>query len=173
WSDACRPGSRLKGGGAASYLAEVSRDDFARRYGAFLGFLERTGRLDRRAAAAALVTLAHVESYLADLNSRVRSVTVWNCIYKLRRASELLAPTVDFTWLAEIEKDVDLVSVPRPKYDRLVSTDRLFEAGLTLIREAQQFAPNQLALARGVRNGLMVAILAFHPMRLKNFAQLD
>src|SRR5262245_9082603 len=87
WQDACRPGSRLKPGGAASYLAAVSRDDFARRYGAFLGFLQRSGRLERDAAAAAQVTVANVEAYVADLTARVRSVTVWICIYKLRRAS--------------------------------------------------------------------------------------
>ena len=121
WEDACRPGSRLKPGGAASYLAPVSRDDFARRYGAFLGFLQRNGRLERDAAAAAQVTLPNVEAYITDLTARVRSVTVYNCIYKLRRAAELLAPTVDFSWLAEIEKDLALVMEPRSKFDRLVS----------------------------------------------------
>ena len=108
WEDACRPGSRLKPGGAASYLAEVSRDDFARRYGAFLGFLQRSGRLKREVAAAAQVTLANVEAYITDLTARVRSVTVWICIYKLRRAAELLTPASDFSWLAEIEKDLAL-----------------------------------------------------------------
>jgi len=67
WEDSCRPGARLKPGGAASYLAEVSRDDFARRYGAFLGFLQRIGRLDRSAAAAAQVTSSNVEAYVAEL----------------------------------------------------------------------------------------------------------
>jgi len=67
WQERCRPGSRLKPGGPASYLAQVSRDDFARRYGAFLGFLQRTGRLQRGAAAAAQVTPANVEAYLANL----------------------------------------------------------------------------------------------------------
>jgi hypothetical protein len=43
WENACRP-ARLKPGGAASHLAQESRDDIARRYGAFLGFLQRTGR---------------------------------------------------------------------------------------------------------------------------------
>src|SRR4051812_36739984 len=81
-------------GGAASSLAPVSREDFARRYGAFLGFLKRTGRLERAAGRAAQVTLFNVEAYIADLKARVRSVTVWNCIYKLRRTSELLAPRV-------------------------------------------------------------------------------
>ena len=120
WEDACRPGSRLKPGGAASYLAQVSRDDFARRYGAFLGFLQRNGRLECDAAAAAQVTLSNVEAYITDLTARVRSVTVYNCIYKLRRAAELLAPTADFSWLAEIEKDLALVMEPRSKFDRLV-----------------------------------------------------
>jgi len=124
WDHACRPGSRLRPGGAASSLAQVSRDDFARRYGAFLGFLQRTRRLDRGAAAAAQVTSANVESYIADLASRVRSVTVYNCVYKLRRAAELLAPATDFSWLAEIEKDLALVMEPRSKFDRLVSPRR-------------------------------------------------
>src|SRR5438128_7531135 len=119
WEEACRPGSRLKPGGVASYLAEVSRDDFARRYGAFLGFLQRSARLDGGAAAAAQVTSSNVEAYIADLNARVRSVTVWNCIYKLRRAAQLLAPRADFSWLAEIEKDLALVMEPRSKFDRL------------------------------------------------------
>src|SRR5712672_4747195 len=67
WEEACRPGSRLKPGGSASYLAQVSRDDFARRYGAFLGFLQRTERLDHGAAPAAQVTVGNVEAYIADL----------------------------------------------------------------------------------------------------------
>jgi integrase len=173
WEDACRPGARLKPGGGASYLAEVSRDDFARRYGAFLGFLQRTGRLDRGAAAAALVTSSNVEAYIAELTARVRSVTVYNCIYKLRRAAQLLASTADFSWLAEIEKDLALVMEPRSKFDRLVFTERLVEAGLTLVAEAEMCANNDLARARGVRNGLMIALLALCPIRLKNFAALE
>jgi integrase len=173
WEDACRPGARLKPGGGASYLAEVSRDDFARRYGAFLGFLQRTGRLDRSAAAAAQVTSSNVEAYVAELTARVRSVTVYNCIYKLRRAAELLAPGADSSWLAEIEKDLALVMEPRSKFDRLVFTERLVEAGLTLVAEAEAFARNNLARARAVRNGLMIALLAVCPIRLKNFAALE
>jgi hypothetical protein len=41
------------------------------------------------------------------------------------------------------------------------------------VAEAEQFATNDLARARGVRNGLMVALLALCPIRLKNFAALE
>ena len=135
-------------------------------------FLQRTDRLKRDAAAAAQVTLSNVEAYTADLTARVRSVTVWNCIYKLRRAAELLAPTADFSWLAEIEKDIALMMEPRSKFDRLVFTGRLVEAGLTLAAEAQGSASSELIRARGVRNGLMIALLALCPIRIKNFSAL-
>jgi integrase len=173
WEEACRAGSRLKPGGVASYLAKESRDEFARRYGAFLGFLQRNDRLEAHRGAAIQVTLPNVEAYVADLKDRVRSVTVWNCIYKLRRAAELLAPSTGFSWLSEIEKDVALEMEPRSKFDRLVLTGRLVEAGMTLIVEAESFAKHDLAYALGVRNGLIVALLAFCPIRLKNFADLE
>jgi integrase len=173
WDQACRPGSRLKPGGAGTYLAQESRDDFARRYGAFLAFLQRTGRLKPDAHPAAQVTPSNVEAYIAELTLRVRSVTVWNCIYKLRRAAELLAPKVNFFWLAEVEKDLSLVMEPRSKYDRLVFTGRLVEAGLTLAAEAQSCARSEFDRAKGVRNGFMIALLAFCPIRLKNFAALE
>jgi integrase len=161
----------------ARWLCQLPRTGEPRRfrqpYGAFLGFLQRTGRLERAAGPAAQVTLSNVEAYIADLVARVLSVTTWNCIYKLRRASELLAPTVDFSWLAEIEKDLAFVMEPRSKLDRLVFTERLVEAGLTLIAEAQGFAANDLIRARGVRNGLMIALLALCPIRLTNYTTLE
>jgi hypothetical protein len=148
-----------------------TRTDGADR--AFLGFLQRTGRLRHDAAAAAQVTLSNVEAYTTHLSDRVRSVTIWNCIYKLRRAAELLAPTADFSWLAEIEKDIALMMEPQSKFDRLVFTGRLVEAGLTLAAEAQGFAGTELTRARGVRNGLMIALLALCPIRIKNFSALE
>jgi hypothetical protein len=173
WEEACRHGSRFTPGGAASHLAAVSRADLAQRYGAFMGFLERSGRLRNDAKPAALVTSSNVEAYIADLTPRVRSVTIYNCIYKLRRAAEILLPGADFAWLAKIEKDIALVMQPRSKFDRLVFTDQLGEAGLTLLTEAQALVGAPLVQARGVRNGLMIALLGVCPIRLKNFAALD
>ena len=172
WAEACQPAQRLKRGGAGSHLAQVSQDDIANRYGLFLDFLCRNGRLDLSKSAAALVTPDDVNGYMIELKARVRSVTVWNSIYKLRRAVQLIAPGTDFGWLTEIEKDLALDMIPRSKADRLVLTERLVEAGLTLVREAEMFGKTPLARATGVRNGLLIALLALHPLRIKNFAAL-
>lgn len=172
WVTACRPAERLKRGGAASHLATVSQGDIANRYGLYLDFLRRNGRLDTTRSAMSLVTPDDVNAFITELQARVRSVTVWNSVYKLRRAAQLIAPGPDFGWLAEIEKDLALVMIPRSKADRLVLTERLIEAGLTLIREAEMFGKTALARAVGVRNGLIIALLALHPIRIKNFAAL-
>jgi integrase len=172
WRQACQPAQRLKRGGAAGHLALVSQTDIANRYGLFLDFLQRQGRLDPAKGAVTLVTPENVHGFIAELQARVRSVTVWNSVYKLRRAAQLISPGTDFEWLTEIEKDVALVMVPRSKADRLVLTERLVEAGLILIREAEMYGKSALARAIGVRNGLLVALLALHPIRVKNLAAL-
>ncbi len=173
WADACRPAERLRRGGSASHLAPVSQADIANRYGLYLDFLQRNGLLKSGMGAAALVTPGNVHNFMTELQTRVRSVTVWNSVYKLRRAAELLAPALDFSWLAEIEKDIALVMEPSSKLDRLVLAERLVKAGLTLVTEALEFARDDLACARGVRNGLMVALLALRPIRLKKFAAFE
>jgi integrase-like protein len=173
WQDACRPSFRFRRGGSASYLAEVSRKDIAGRYGAFLGFLKRRGILDLQAAAATQVTWGNIDLYITELKKRVSSVTIWNCIYKLRRAAELINPSADYSRLLEIEQDLAFVMEPRSKFDRLVFSPRIVEAGLTLVSEAQEFAKSDHARAKGIRNGLMIVLLGLFPMRIKNFASLE
>ena len=54
-----------------------------------------------------------------------------------------------------------------------MAPERLVEVGLTLIREAERdIRGNSLKRALVLRNGLMVALLALCPIRLKNFASL-
>jgi site-specific recombinase XerD len=173
WTEALRPAQRLNRGGPASHLALVSQADIARGYGLYLDYLQRAGRLDPAGNAATLVTADCVQAFIAELQARVRSVTVWNSVYKLRRAAQLIVPGAGFQWLAEIEKDIALIMIPRSKVDRLVLTERLVEAGLILIAEAERFAKTPIARAKGVRNGLLIALLALHPVRIKNFAALS
>jgi len=171
---ACQPSQRLKRGGAGSHLKPITLSDLERRYGYFLDFINRRGLLDPNKAAGGHVTPENVDTYLEELTARVGSVTVQGSICKLRRACELVDPTCDMSWLADIEKDLALVMRPRSKADRWVLTEVLVEAGLTLIAEAENSRRmSKLGQARQVRNGLMVAMLAMHPIRLKNFAALE
>lgn len=174
WISASRPSQRLNRGGAGSHMKPITLNDLGRRYGYFLDCMNRRGLLNPTKAAGTHVTPENVDAYLEELTARVRSVTVQGSIYKLRRACELIDPARDLSWLADIEKDLALVMRPRSKADRWVLTEVLIEAGLTLIAEAENSSKtSKLGRARQVRNGLMVAMLAMHPIRLKNFADLE
>jgi hypothetical protein len=62
--------------------------------------------------------------------------------------------------------------VPRSKQGRLFLTERIVKAGLEMIEVAEASAKMPLDRAVGVRNGLIMALLALHPIRIKNFAAL-
>jgi hypothetical protein len=173
WEEARRPNVRLQRGGAASHLRAVVQHDLRKRYGLFLDFLSRSDRLDMNAPAGAQVTPENVDPYVAELRSRVSSVTVYGSIQKLRRFAQLIAPDSDLGWLIEIERQLYSERRPRPKWDRVVTTDVLVDAGRTLMAEAKIAKRPELTRARMFRNGLMVALLAYCPIRLKNFAALE
>jgi hypothetical protein len=132
WAQACQPSLRLKRGGSASHLKQITQKDLARRYGYFLDFLDRSGKLDLEAPAGIQVTPAYVDAYLAEFKARVSSVTLQGSIYKLRRITQLIAaPNLDLRWLIEIENDLALVMEPRCKNGRLVLTHVLIQAART------------------------------------------
>jgi integrase len=173
WAEACRPGGRLTRGGAAAHLKPVTRLDLVRRYGLFLEFLARTGRVTPEASASLLITPEDVTAWIADLTSRVSSVTVHGSIAKLRRMGELLDSHWDSAWLRDIEQAIAWEMRPAPKFHRIVDSDRLKEAGHRLLKQAEdspRLPPRHRAML--YRNGLMIALLALCPIRLKNFAAL-
>jgi hypothetical protein len=173
WETACQRGERLRRGGRASRMRAVTQKDLANRYGLYLDYVQRMNRLEPSAAAGSHVIPEHVLAFVRELQERVSSVTVHGSIYKLRRATEIIAPAGDVSWLKEIEKDLDLVKQPQSKMHRLIFAEVLVEAGLTLMTQAEA-ADHRTSLWRATtfRNGLMIALLACCPIRLKNFAAL-
>jgi hypothetical protein len=126
------------------------------------------------AKAGSHVILENVELYVDELKGRVSSVTVYGSIPKVRRITQLIAPEHEVAWLIEIERELFSQMRPKSKWDRVVLAEVIVEAGLTLIAEAE--LPGKLprlTQARMVRNGLMLALLAHHPIRLKNFSALE
>jgi integrase len=154
-------------------MKPVTQADLERRYGYLLDHLARRHLLDQTAPAAAHVTEEALRGFLGEIKAIWRPVTQAQSIYKLRRMAEILSPRTNFAWLRETENDLALVAYPRDRFDRIITTERLLEAGLTLVKEAQ-LAVHRRRLWRATQlcNGLMIALLALTPIRSKNFASL-
>ena len=100
--------------------------------------------------------------------------TIHASMWRLRRIARYMVPGLELEWLADIAKDLAFVAHARSKSDRWVLPERLIEGGLALILEAENLhTMSALAQATQVRNGLMQAMLAFHPIRRKNFTALE
>jgi integrase len=86
---------------------------------------------------------------------------------------KILAPKRDLVWLRDIEGDLRDEARPRPKHHRIVPSYRLLALGLALIRRGETSNHlTDLARARLVRDGLMIALLSLCPIRLRNFTEL-
>ncbi|WP_188517754.1 site-specific integrase [Alsobacter metallidurans] len=171
WLRACEPRIRLERGGRLGHLARVSRQDLERRYGYFLSFVQRSEPLSDHLTPAAYVTPARVQAYFEHLQRCVSSVTLAGNIRKLHSAAKALDPSQDFGWLAELALDLEFIAEPKDKRARIRESHVLVEAGLSLFQGALLTRPS-IVNARMARDGLMIALLAHCPIRLKNFANL-
>jgi hypothetical protein len=133
----------------------------------------RNGLLDRNAEPGVHVTPEIIDVFINELHGRVGSVTRASYIGKIRRIAQILAPGRDLVWLGQIEADLRYAARPRLKYHRIVSSERLLALGLDLIRRGETSKHlTDLGCVRLVRDGLMIALLALCPIRLRNLAEL-
>ena len=58
----------------------ASQADIANRYGLYLDYLQRNSRLDTKSNATILITADSVQTFIVELQTRVRPVTVWNSV---------------------------------------------------------------------------------------------
>jgi hypothetical protein len=113
-----------------------------------------------------------MERFLEVARAAWGSVTLAYSVYKIRRVAEILCPDSDLRWLRELEADLRFDMRPKRRPENF-TTQELTEAGLSLFRQAdlsETLSPVKKAVL--ARNGLMVAVLALHPMRHKNFYEL-
>jgi integrase len=173
WTQACVAAQRLRPGGAAARMKASTRTSLVRAYGYLLEFCHRNGLLDRNAEPGVHVTPEIIDVFINELHGRVGSVKRASYIGKIRRIAQILAPGRDLVWLGQIEADLRYAARPRLKYHRIVSSERLLALGLDLIRRGETSKHLiDLGCVRLVRDGLMIALLALCPIRLRNLAEL-
>ena len=136
WIAACKPHVRLKAGGRAGHMRASTRNGLASTYGQFLATCASNGQGTGTVTPCELVTPGNVAVFVDGLERRVSSVTVATIIYRLCRIACLLRPDVDWFWLCEIWLDRKDRMQRRSLSHRLVTGDRLYRLGVSLMQEA-------------------------------------
>ncbi|HEY1432888.1 MAG TPA: tyrosine-type recombinase/integrase, partial [Stellaceae bacterium] len=172
WQAALMPGDLFDDGGARARHSEISNRNAVYGYGRWLTCLDRHGWLDDASSPADRITPARVRAYIPDLERHNATQTVLNRLQELYAVALVMDPDRDWSWIHRFHSHVRTRHRPaRPKRARLVPVWDLFNLGLSLMASAEQeTTPCKRAMV--FRDGLIIALLALRPLRLRNLAGL-
>jgi site-specific recombinase XerD len=174
WAAAIHTGDLLEPGGLAGHWAAASRRKISSGYGRYLVWLQARGLLDPCCPPADRVTRERVADYVDHLLAVNRGYTVLCRAQELYDAMRVMAPDQDWAWLRRIGSAIRSRTQPaKSKEGRVQAPDRLVNLGMELMARADA-ATDLTPLQRAVlfRDGLMIALLAYRPIRISDFAAI-
>jgi integrase/recombinase XerD len=171
---AVQPGDLLEPGGPAGHWSPSSRRKISSGYGRYLAWLSAKGLLDPCCAPGDRVTKEFVTAYVEDLAAHNRGYTVLCRAQELYDAIRAMAPDRDWAWLRRIGSAIRSRTRPaKSKIGRTMPPHLLAKLGLELMARADS-AADLTPLQRAVlfRDGLMIALLVYRPIRISNLAAI-
>ena len=175
WLAATSKGDFLLDDGPGAALKPATLDRHRSSYGRWLGFLERRAGSIRQPRPAARASREAIAAYIAELEALNAPQTVVVRMQSLSVVLRWLAPEEDWAWLRRLVVRLEARARPvRDKRARLQLADALFALGSRLTTEAEsQESSTPRERAQLYRDGLMIAFLSCHPLRLGNFRRLE
>jgi integrase/recombinase XerD len=174
WNKAVEPGGLFGGGGAGARWSAASRVAVACGYNAWLSWLAAKGLLDPNMSPADRVTRERVGAYIAEMQAKRAPYTVLHRVQGLHDALRVMAPESNWKWLAQLRGSLKTQARPaRDKLSRLKPPEELIALGERLMDEAEA-AMEGSSRRRAIRyrDGLLIALLAYRPVRRRNLAMM-
>jgi integrase len=156
-------------------LAQASQHCYLFAWRRFLGFLAIYEPIALEFTPAKRLTINRVRAFrahLAETNAPISVAVVVDGVYK---AVRLMLPEWDWTWLKEVKARLYREAPASARLGPVITSLQLLELGEQLIKESQP-KPGALISTKDAiqyRDGLMIALLAFAPLRRKNVAALE
>lgn len=175
WEQALNDDDLLGDGGLASKWRPDTVRKVSKSYGRFLTYLNSEGLLDEASEPSDRITRDNIANYVELLRTQVASKTLAGRIIDLGEAIRVMCPDADIAWLQQCAARLSRQIVPdRIKHPRLVSSDRLFALGISLMERSRiEVGPRPVSSAVLFRDGLMISLLAARPFRLRTFWRLS
>jgi integrase/recombinase XerD len=160
---------------AGAKLADTTKTKYLFAWRRFLGFLSIDDPLTLTLAPVERLTRDRVRSFADHLakTNIPRSVAIQ--VDALYQAARIMMPNVDLAWLKSIKARLHAAAPLRHASGPVVTSLQLLDLGLLLMTRADPRPECRLTIngASCYRDGLMIAMLAFMPLRRKNLAALE
>lgn len=174
WEKGVEPKGLFEIGGVGADWAHHSRRKTAGGYSHWLSWLATQRPFEPGVHPADRVTPERVAAYVKYLRAERAPYTVLCRVQELYDALRVMAPDADWHWLTQVYRSLRAQVRPvRDKFSRLKPIDELAALGERLMDEAETAVGwSARRRAVGYRDGLIIALLAYRPVRLKNFASM-
>jgi integrase/recombinase XerD len=173
WEDALTPGTLLDDHlGARANLSAQSNFKTERGYGRFLTYCRIYDPACLDEPPVARITKDRVRNYVRHLMSLENSSQTILCrLQELGDIAWAFSPAHDWSFINRIASRIRARHTPARSKNRIMMSDELAQLGYDLMDQAGDEAGVKAACQ--FRDGLMIALLAYVPIRRKNFARLS
>jgi integrase len=160
---------------AGARLADRSKHQYLFAWRRFLGFLLIEDKSALALPAAERLTKERVRAFANHLagTNIPRSVAIQ--VDALYKAARIMLPEHDLTWLKSMKARLHSAAPLQGASGPVVISPQILAVGQQLMDEIDPQAEDHLTLAKAIRyrDGLMISLLAFMPLRRKNLASLE
>jgi hypothetical protein len=141
----------------------------------FLGFIANNEPAALDEPPGERLTIARVKTLVRHLAETNAPSSVAAVVEGLYTAARVMLPDHDWNWLKAIKIRLHAAAPGYSPAGPVITSVQLLELGLKLMEESKPQPEASLDLHRAVayRDGLMIAVLAFVPIRPKNLALLE
>jgi integrase/recombinase XerD len=166
-------GPYSKGGRGASWRP-ASRKKNVYDYGRWIAWLSKLHPELLNLNPGERVSQALVEEYRQHLATMVKPKSVACHLSGLGSMLWALCETNEFAWVQLAAQRLSRNAVGRNKRGMIPPSPELADLGCALMKEAENgICPRGFPSAVRYRNGLMIALLTYCPIRLRNLAMID
>lgn len=174
WEKACDPGDDLLDDpGLASRWRPATRKTTQDDYGHALFWLQRHGELDPDVHPAARWTSERLRRYVLEMRRHLSATSVHVRIQKLEQMIKVMDPTADRSALKRAKRLTHIQPNWARKRARLRRPEELIDLGISLMEKAETSDRKWHLRAADYRDGLIIAMLAYMPMRHRNIHALE
>jgi integrase len=162
-------------GGAGMRLAKTSKQRYLIGWRRFLAYLALDDPDALEIAPADRPTAQRIHGFVEHLRKTngVRSVAIQ--LEAMYHAARVMMPERDWTRLKSIKTRLHAAAPPYSAKGPAITSTMLVDLGLALMDENQPVEGQTLSMADAVsyRDGLIIAMLGFIPLRCRNLASLE
>jgi integrase len=163
------------GDAAGARLAQESRNTYMFAWRRFLGFLEIHEPTALQVAPAERLTVERVRLFVAHLAETNIPRSVATQVDAFYHAARIIMPQHDWAWFKAIKARLYAAAPPQAPSRPVITSVQLLDLGQKLMEGSKPVIGTPISIHDAIRyrDGLMIALLAFIPIRRKNLAALE